>query len=141
MGTLRTDAAQVSPPYRGRFAGWSVLALALGLAGCGNQPLEQISPVLSGASPERGRTAIAARGCGTCHMIAGVPGARGRVGPPLDTVARREYLAGLLPNSPENMMRWIVDPQGISPRTVMPSMGIDESEARDITAYLYALPK
>src|SRR4051812_5094581 len=60
--------------------------------------------VVPGGNIERGRTTLAAMGCGSCHTIAGVTGAHGLVGPPLTGVASRSMLAGELPNSPENMM-------------------------------------
>ena len=89
--------------------------------------------------PERGRTAVMAYGCGACHEIHGVPGARGRVGPPLTGVADRVFIAGYLPNEPETMVRWIMQPQAYRQPTAMPNMGVTERDARDITAYLYSL--
>ena len=87
----------------------------------------------------RGRAAIERYGCGSCHSIAGVPGARALVGPPLTGVAERAYIAGVIENTPLNLQRWIRDPQGVDPRTAMPNLGVGASEARDIAAYLYTL--
>lgn len=109
-----------------------LLGLA-GLTGCG-QPV----PLVEG-DPERGRAAIRVHGCGSCHLIPGVAGATGRVGPPLDRIADRAYLGGVVANTPEGMRLWIQHPQGIAPGTAMPDMGIGEADARDITAYLYTL--
>ena len=64
-----------------------------------------------GGDAERGRLLLRQYGCGTCHRIPGVAAADGDVGPPLDRVARRVYLAGTLPNSPANMARFIRAPQ------------------------------
>jgi cytochrome c len=50
----------------------------------------------------------------------------------------RQYLAGRLPNTPDNMARWIQHPQSISPGNVMPELGVGDAEARDIVAYLYS---
>jgi cytochrome c len=36
-------------------------------------------------------------------------------------------------------MRWIREPQSISPGTAMPSLGVTEQDGRDIAAYLYTL--
>ncbi len=94
---------------------------------------------ITGGEPRRGREAIALHGCGTCHVIPGVHGADGYVGPPLTGVAKRVYLAGRLVNTPENMARWIQHPQAIVPGNAMPEMGISDQDARDITAYLYTL--
>lgn len=78
-------------------------------------------------------------GCGGCHSIPDVPGANGLVGPPLDRFAYRAYIAGRLPNTPENLMRWIQNPQQVVPQNVMPNMGVSEQDSRDIAAYLYSL--
>jgi cytochrome c1 len=70
-----------------------------------------------------------------------VPGARGLVGPPLDGVGNRQFIAGELPNTPENLMRWIQHPRQVEPHTLMPEMGVTEQDSRDIAAYLYTLRK
>jgi len=97
------------------------------------------SQPVAGGDAERGRRALAAYGCGGCHTIPGVPGARARVGPPLTDFADRAYVAGRLPNQPAELVRWIRDPQGVSPGTAMPNLGVGEAAARDIAAYLYTL--
>lgn len=53
--------------------------------------------------------------------------------------SRRTYVAGRLPNTPANLIDWIRDPQAIDPATAMPTIGLDEQQARDIAAYLYTL--
>lgn len=89
--------------------------------------------------PERGRTALRQYGCISCHEIPGVVGPRIRVGPPLDGIAERQFIAGVLPNTPQNMVRWIRRPQEVDPLTAMPDMGVSERHARDMAAYLYGL--
>jgi len=54
-------------------------------------------------------------------------------------VVSRVYVAGVLNNTPDNLVRWISDPKAIDERTAMPNVGVSESEARDIAAYLYSL--
>lgn len=95
--------------------------------------------VIPGASVERGRQSLAGFGCGSCHEIRGVTGAHGKVGPPLNGVATRSIIAGELPNTPENMVRWIRDPVAIEPNTAMPNLQVSEEAARDMVAYLYTL--
>ena len=94
---------------------------------------------LAAANPDRGRVAIRRYGCGSCHDIPGVVGADGMVGPPLATIAKRVYIAGVLPNEPDNLVKWIENPQGVDPKTAMPNMGVTTRDARDIAAYLYTL--
>jgi cytochrome c2 len=89
--------------------------------------------------PQQGAAHIAQVGCGTCHIIPGIDGARGLVGPPLDHMGKRIFIAGLLRNTPANMMAWLRDPQQVVPGNAMPDMGLSEEQARDITAYLYTL--
>ncbi len=92
---------------------------------------------LTGGDARTGRKLIRDKGCVTCHTLGSVPGARGLVGPPLDGIADRSYLAGELANTPENMVLWIEHPHQVEPKTVMPEMGLTEQESRDIAAYLY----
>jgi cytochrome c len=54
-------------------------------------------------------------------------------------IANRIYIAGMLPNTPENMMTWIQAPQEVNQHTAMQNMGVTEPEARDIVGYLYTL--
>jgi cytochrome c2 len=90
---------------------------------------------------QQGRVALEQYGCGSCHRIPGVREARGRVGPSLERVDEQIYLAGLLPNNPDNLMRWIMDPQSIDPNTLMPDLNVSRSEAEDMAAYLYDQPR
>ena len=92
-----------------------------------------------GGDPDRGKVAIAAYGCGACHVIPGVHEANGLVGPPLTRFARRSYIAGEVPNTARSLTQWISAPQSIEPGTAMPDLGIGPGEARDIAAYLYTL--
>ena len=89
--------------------------------------------------PDRGAQVMIDYGCGACHSIPGVTGARGSVGPHLDGFAERAYVAGVLPNAPGGLVRWLVDPVAHSPMTAMPDLGVTEADARDMAAYLYTL--
>lgn len=116
-----------------RIVALACFAAALAIAACSSH---EPSPI-PGADPDHGAQLIANVGCGACHHIVGVAGANGLVGPPLDNIAQRGIIAGELPNTPENMVRWIRDPQGVEPGTAMPNLHLDERDARDIVAYLY----
>jgi len=112
---------------------------AAGLTGC-DEPSEPAGILMiDGGDPEQGRSLIQAYGCGTCHTIAGVRGARGRVGPQLDDFAQQHLLAGFLPNAPGNLVAWLMDPVALKAQTGMPSQGLTEAEARHVAAYLYTL--
>ena len=104
--------------------------LGSGLAGC-NEAAFPEAVNLDGNS-RNGAMLIAQFGCGKCHVIPGISGADGVVGPPLTAVGRRIFIAGLLNNSPDNMMAWLQDPQAIVPGNAMPQMDISVQQARDI---------
>jgi cytochrome c len=102
--------------------------------GRGSQNLAQ----LAGGDPRRGAAAIRAYGCGSCHTIRGIRGANGLVGPPLTGIAQRSYVAGVLTNTPENLVRWIQNPPAVDPKTAMPNVGVTYRDAVDIAGYLYS---
>lgn len=107
------------------------------LAGCNSQASQGNSDF--GGDASRGPALIRELGCGSCHNIPGIEGANGVVGPPLDRIGTRVYIAGMLHNSPDNMVLWLENPQAVVPGNAMPNMHISASDARDITAYLYTL--
>jgi cytochrome c oxidase assembly factor CtaG len=116
-----------------------VLLLAAVLSSCkrGDALSAEAAAHLTGGSAVRGAEATRRFGCGACHVIPGIAGANGQVGPPLDGVGGRAYIAGVLTNTPDHMVRWIVNPRAIDSLTAMPNLGVTEGEARDIAAYLY----
>jgi len=120
-----------------------LLPLVLALAGCdiesGRAEERRQAAAITGGDPERAPALIRKYGCGTCHTIPGVTGANGLVGPPLAGIASRSYIAGVLPNAPANLIRWIQDPKAVDSLTAMPKVGASEADARDIAAYLYTL--
>ncbi len=99
----------------------------------------QWAATLTGGKPELAEAHILRYGCAGCHDIPGVGGPEGFVGPPLGTVGKRIYIAGVMTNTPSNRVRWIMDPPSVDPMTAMPVTGISETEARDVAAYLYSL--
>lgn len=116
-----------------------VLGLALLAAGCRGGRYAPSAQIVPGGSAQRGAEVIARYDCGSCHVIPGIDGAGGLVGPPLLWFARRTFIAGELPNTPANLIRWVRDPPSVEPGTAMPVLGLDEQQARDVAAYLYTL--
>jgi cytochrome c2 len=98
-----------------------------------------VAEQLTGGSVTTGKLAFQTDGCGACHAVEAVAGADGQVGPPLDTIGTRAELAGHLANTPGAMRRWIQHPQRVAPGNGMPEMNISDTQARDISAYLYTL--
>ncbi len=116
----------------------TALALTLLAASCGRATAAPVVAV-PGGNPQRGRDLVEVYACGSCHVVPRVLGADARVGPPLTGFAERAYIGGELPNTPENLVRWIRNPRAIEPNTAMPPMGVTEQEARDLAAFLYTL--
>jgi cytochrome c2 len=100
---------------------------------------ERTAARLTGGDPARGRAAIRRYGCGSCHTIPGIAGADALVGPSLDRIASRTYIAGVLTNTPEHLLRWIQNPPAVDPQTAMPNLHLKETDRRNVAAYLYTL--
>lgn len=110
------------------------LGIIVILAACNHQ--EPSSPA---GNTARGKQLVAQYGCTSCHIIPGVDGPRGEVGPSLEHVATRQLLAGKLPNNPQNMSLYLQNPQMANPQNAMPNLGLNPDQVRDIAAYLYTL--
>jgi cytochrome c2 len=106
------------------------------LAGCTREP--PTSEPLTGGNPRVGQQLIARYGCGACHQIKGIARAESKVGPSLKEIRDSSYVGGVLPNSADNLMQWIMHPRAHSPNTAMPELGVTQPEARDMAAYLYS---
>ncbi len=109
------------------------------LVACTGGAMTSAYTVETGGDAHRGAALITQYRCGACHYIPGVHDARGMVGPPLIYFGERTFIAREVPNSPENLVRWIRFPKSIEPGTAMPALGLSEQEARDVAAYLYTL--
>ena len=88
---------------------------------------------------DRGKQLISQYGCTACHNVPGVKGPRGMVGPSLDHMASRTYIAGKFQNSVPNMTKWLQNPQSMDPTNAMPNLGVTPDDSRDMTAFLYTL--
>jgi cytochrome c len=113
-------------------------ALAMATSACTHGEADAMA-LTHGGNAARGKELIRSYGCGSCHTIPRVPGAEASVGPSLQGEATRAYIAGVLPNQPENMIRWIMNPPGVDEKTAMPNLHVTATDARDIAAYLYTL--
>ena len=126
--------------WRVSIAGTLVLAIAVaaGLGWREQHRSEKVARAMTGGNPAQAPAAIRRYGCAGCHTIPGIPGGDGQVGGSLADIIHRVYVGGVVTNSPDNLVKWIVSPQAFSPRSAMPATGITEAEARDIAAYLYS---
>jgi len=86
-----------------------------------------------------GRLVFEGQACINCHTVAGTV-ANGRFGPDLTHLMSRETLAaGAMLNTPENLKKWIYDPNIFKPGSLMPAMRLTDRENAQITAYLQTL--
>jgi cytochrome c len=113
---------------------WSILS-ALLLMACG----DDAPPGVAGGDAAEGRRIVAAQGCTACHEVPGFGAPQGQAGPSLRGFGRRGYVAGVLPNTPDNLLRFLRNPPSVAPRTAMPAPAIDEAELRHVAAFLVTL--
>jgi cytochrome c1 len=131
-------------PSPGRLPVIAAIGIAVLLASVGlafwqaTDRRQRIAVVLTHGNPARAPALMRRYGCGGCHTIPDIPGADGKVAPPLAGLRERVFVGGAVANSADNLIRWIVSPQAFSPRSAMPASGITEAEARDVAAFLYA---
>lgn len=108
---------------------------ALALAGCSEPQDERVGV----GNPEAGEVTVIRQACGYCHTIPGISNSNGQVGPTLAHFVSRRLVAGLLPNKPPELVRWLRSPQAVLKGNAMPDMGLSETQARDVAAFLYTL--
>jgi cytochrome c2 len=136
-------SAMTETSHRLTFILWLSLGLLLVLlaTGCQEEAGAAEESLMPGGDASRGAELIVAYGCPACHTIPGIRGADALVGPPLTAWAERVYIAGVMTNTPNNLLLWLQNPQEVEPGTAMPNLGVTEEGARDIGAYLYTLTR
>jgi cytochrome c len=116
------------------------LFLAFVLVSCGGEGGNGSRSATSIGNAERGQQMIAQYGCNVCHVSPGVRGPQGKLGPSFERIARRRTISnGKVPNTPENLVRFIQSPASLNPQSAMPPMGVSPVDAQDMTAYLLTL--
>jgi len=93
----------------------------------------------TGADAVAGKEVIGSVGCGSCHAIRGTD-LKGTFGPDLTHFGSRSGIAAYtIKNTPENLLRWIQDPQGVKPECKMPNVPLPLEQQKQIVAYLEEL--
>jgi cytochrome c oxidase subunit 2 len=96
-------------------------------------------PAIESPAAVRGRETFAALSCVNCHTIRGTT-ADGTFGPDLTHLMSRETLAaGVVPNTRDNLRKWIANPHDIKPGSLMPAFGLDDEQLEDVVTYLETL--
>jgi cytochrome c oxidase subunit 2 len=107
---------------------------------------QQSAPVTpSGGAAEAGAKVFANAPCAICHTVRGSSGfskqyTGGFKGPDLTHFGSRTTLAGsILDNNPENLAKWIENPDKVKPGAQMPALGVHGKDLNDLVAYLESL--
>ena len=91
------------------------------------------------ALAQQGLQLFQQKGCIACHAIAGTP-SQADVGPDLTHFGSRQMLAaGLLTNTEAHLTRWLQHPQDVKPGSLMPNLGLNDTETAALVAYLQSL--
>ncbi len=99
----------------------------------------QRQPAQPSAAVSEGQHVFETTACINCHAVAGTV-ANGRFGPDLTHLMSRDTIAaGAAANNPENLRRWIQNPETIKPGSLMPAMQLNDHEIDALTAYLETL--
>lgn len=98
----------------------------------------QAAPLVSMESKDTGFKLFMDR-CAGCHTIRGTD-AMGEHAPDLTHLnSRRRLAAGLLTNTPDHLMKWVINAQQLKPGSRMPSIALSESETSALALFLSTL--
>ena len=86
-----------------------------------------------------GRQVFEKNACMNCHTVQGTV-AKGKFGPDLTHVASRDTIgSGAIENTPENLRKWIDDPNTLKPGALMPAMRLNDHDLDAVTKYMTTL--
>ncbi len=115
------------------------LLLALVAVACAGGTTAPADPVdVSRGDAAAGRQLFIQQ-CASCHTVASIPQARGRVGPDLSTYATQPQIAGVIGNTPENLARYLKNPAQVKPGTAMPNLGLTDQQVANLVAFMQGL--
>ena len=99
----------------------------------------QRKPAVDDPAVRAGKEAFLSETCVNCHRVRGTPAA-GNYAPDLTHLMSRDTLAsGIIPNTKENLKKWIVDPQQGKPGCLMPAFNLSAAKLDLIVDYLATL--
>jgi len=100
---------------------------------------EQQKPAVSDPGAAGGAALFIAKACFACHAVRGTIAA-GVVGPDLTHLMSRDTIAsGAVPNTPENLTKWVRNPATFKPGALMPAQDLSDQELGEIVRYLQTL--
>jgi len=99
----------------------------------------QPAPLPEGEAEKKGLALFEQFSCASCHAIKGTP-EHSHVAPDLTHVASREELgACIVNNTPENLRRWLKNPQQVKPGVLMPNFNLTDEQINDLVEYFETL--
>ncbi len=100
---------------------------------------QQAPPAAATGDAAQGQQVFMTGACIGCHTINGT-NARGTVGPNLTHFASHgEFAGAMLENTPQNLTRWLTDPQAVKQGTLMPNLHLPADQISALVAYLESL--
>jgi cytochrome c1 len=118
-------------------ADYASLAGSAGPCPAGNP--SRTPPVHERSTRDQALLALRQHACTACHDIPGAVDSEPQVGPPLAGFGKRTTIAGVVPNTRDNLVRWIQSPGVLKPGTAMPALQVGDEHARQIADYLLGL--
>jgi cytochrome c oxidase subunit 2 len=104
-----------------------------------NQRKAAVDSPLDDKAARAGRDVFLSQSCVNCHRVRGTR-AQGTYAPDLTHLMSRETLAsGMVANTPEELRKWLIDPQQTKPGCLMPAFGLSEQQVNDLVGYLGTL--
>ncbi|MEY3013698.1 MAG: cytochrome c oxidase subunit [Pseudomonadota bacterium] len=92
---------------------------------------------------QQGKKVFSTKGCVACHSVRGVAELTQRsrsTGPDLTHVgSRTSIVANTLPNSVENLARWVKNPQEVKEAALMTNLNLTDEESTAVATYLFSL--
>jgi cytochrome c oxidase subunit 2 len=99
----------------------------------------QQQTAVASAQAEQGRHVFESQACINCHAVRGTI-ANGRYGPDLTHLMSRDTIAaGAAANTPDNLRRWIQNPEVFKSGSNMPAMNLTPEQLTLVTDYLTTL--
>jgi cytochrome c oxidase subunit 2 len=96
-------------------------------------------PAADDPAVKAGRSAFLSQSCVNCHRVRGSP-ADGNYAPDLThLMSRQTFASGMAPNTPENLRRWVANPQKIKVGCLMPAFGLSDGDRDLLVDYLVTL--
>ncbi len=100
---------------------------------------DQKKPAVDDAAARAGQDVFLSQTCVNCHRVRGT-GAAGTYAPDLTHLMSRQTLAsGAVPNTPEQLRKWVIDPQRVKEGCLMPAFGLSGEQVDRLVNYLGTL--